>query len=470
MMVSGTLLRLFAVCIGTATITGIAVHVAIRAEAGAPASSSTALQTTLAVIVAGAISCTLTWLSSRGLRTRLRSVRYAAEAIAAGNLERRIHDHNFDEIGGLAAAFNSMTDQLRDRIEALNVEGNRLSSILESMVEGVIATDRQERIVHINAAAARILGLRESEALGKQIWKATRFPQIHDLIAKAMLGKAGVRTEITRPSAADDEVIELRASTLIDAHRTVRGAVVVLHDVTHLRRLERMRRDFVSNVSHELKTPLMAIQGIVETMLDDPDMDPETSVRFLARLRNQSERLGSLVHDLLELSRVESMPAAQDRERVDLRTSIRNSVEHNLPYADEKDIELTYDECQDALIVFGDAEMLRQLADNLLQNAIKYTPGDGHVVATCRREAGFAIFEVRDDGIGIERKHLDRIFERFYRVDKARSRELGGTGLGLSIVKHVAIAHEGNVEVESEPGVGTCFRLRLPLAPSEQAE
>ncbi|MCA8972238.1 MAG: PAS domain-containing protein [Planctomycetes bacterium] len=464
MKASGTLLRLFAVCVGTAVLTGFFVHW-FAAVSMQPSGSQTSLGPTIfAVVLAGVTSCGLTWYASRGLRRRLRSVRHAAEAIAAGNLDRRIHDHHFDEVGGLAAAFNSMTDQLRDRIEAVNVESNRLASILESMVEGVVATDRQERIVHINAAAARMLGVSEREVLGKPVWQATRSPELHDLLAEAMRGKVGARTEITRPSASDDEVIEMRASSLVDTNRSVRGAVVVLHDVSHLRRLERIRRDFVSNVSHELKTPLMAIQGIVETMLDDPDMDPETSVRFLARLRNQSERLGSLVHDLLELSRVESLQVAQERVRIDLRQAIRNSIEHSAPYADEKDIRLSYDEHDEPLMVLGDSEMLRQLADNLLQNAIKYTPGDGSVSARCFRRDDSAIFEVRDSGIGIERKHLGRIFERFYRVDKARSRELGGTGLGLSIVKHVALAHDGNVEVESEPGVGSCFRLSLPLA------
>lgn len=450
----------------TAVLAAIFCAVFIREFGEEPATreSSLWLPVTAAAVAAIAIGTPIQLLLARRSRSRLRGIRRAAEGVAAGDLRPRIHDQADDEIGRLARAFDRTTDELRDRIEDLDIERSKLASILEGMIEGLIATDREHRVVHINAAAERILGVKEQDVLTRSIWEVTRFPQVHQIMRDVMSGADVARAEYTNPKATTDDVIELRASSLVDESGTRNGAIIVIHDVSHLRRLERMRREFVSNVSHELKTPLMAIQGLVETMLDDADMDTETRTRFLARLRNQGDRLGSLVHDLLELSRVETMPPSrEDRETLDLRVPVRNSVEHAAAYAQEKGITLTYTEAPEPLEVLGDVEMLRQLVDNLLQNALKYTPGDGNVTITTLRSAGEAVLEVRDSGIGIDAKHLPRIFERFYRVDKARSRSLGGTGLGLSIVKHVAMTHDGSVDVESEEGVGSCFRVTLPL-------
>ena len=227
-----------------------------------------------------------------------------------------------------------------------------------------------------------------------------------------------------------------------------------------------MRRDFVTNVSHELKTPLTAVRGFVETLLDDPATEPEIQQRFLGKIRHHTYRLSALVTDLLTLSRVESQGLRAERRPMDLREPTRASANLLASRAEEKGLTLHADLPDRALPVMGDVEMLRQVVDNLLDNAIKYTPQGGTVWLRLVENGDSAILEVRDTGVGLEPQHQQRIFERFYRVDRSRSRELGGTGLGLSIVKHVALAHNGNVSVQSTPGEGSTFRVEIPVDPT----
>jgi two-component system phosphate regulon sensor histidine kinase PhoR len=241
------------------------------------------------------------------------------------------------------------------------------------------------------------------------------------------------------------------------------GAVLVFHDLTRLRHLESVRQDFVANVSHEIKTPLSAIHGIVETMIDDPEMSSEMQEHFLLRMFEQSQRLGNLVRDLIALSRFESEDLPLDKEELDLRQPILDAYERFSISAQEKELTLSTDLPQHPVWVEGDGEALRQVFDNLLSNAVRYTPESGRITMRLKEERGQAWAEVEDSGIGIDQDHLSRIFERFYRVDTARSREQGGTGLGLSIVKHIATRLGGGVSVRSQPGTGTIFCVHLPL-------
>jgi two-component system phosphate regulon sensor histidine kinase PhoR len=269
--------------------------------------------------------------------------------------------------------------------------------------------------------------------------------------------------EVRLPAERRDRVLLLQASPLRDAAGELSGAVLVLHDVTELRHLEEVRRDFVANVSHEVKTPLTAIRGMVETILEDPSMDEPTRNRFLERVRSQAGRLSALVTDLLTLSRVERREEAPEKGTLDLRGPVRESFEQQTSEGEDKGLSMEIETPDSPVPVFGDMEALRQAVDNLLSNAVRYTPSEGRIWVRLRTEGEFAVVEVQDTGIGIEPRHQERVFERFYRVDKARSRELGGTGLGLSIVKHITIAHEGSVSLESAPGQGSTFRIRLPL-------
>ena len=235
-----------------------------------------------------------------------------------------------------------------------------------------------------------------------------------------------------------------------------------MHDISERLRVETMRQDFVANVSHELKTPVAAIQALVETILDDPEMSGRTRDRFLRKTRNQSLRLSSIVTDLLTLSRMETEEGVS-RETVDLRDTVAVPAEEAIPTAEVKRIRLHIRVPDRPMWITGDMEGLCLVTSNLVGNALKYTPREGEVTVSLSQEGDQALLEVEDSGIGIEARHLDRIFERFYRVDAARSRELGGTGLGLSIVKRVVLAHSGTVSVESIPGRGSTFRVLLPV-------
>ncbi len=412
--------------------------------------------------IAAVVACLLGFLMARHVTEPLNEMRAVADAMAAGDLDAQVHTRASGELGSLATALNSMQARLRNRMDALTQEQNKLHSILEAMVEGVLATDGNQRIVHVNDVAARILGIDAANSSGQILWEATRFPKIADTVAHTLEHGDDISSEITIPAIGENRFIRIHASPIHDASATITGAVVVLFDVSELRRLEKVRRDFVSNVSHELKTPLTAIRGIAETLSDDPDMPAATRTRFLQHLREQSCRLEALVVDVLRLSRVETEDAAFAFETIDLRTVFGHSVRDARAAADSKHLDLTLSIPDEPVLASADREAMRQVADNLLQNAIRYT-GDGIIHVRLTVESDQAVLSVQDSGMGIEPEHLDRIFERFYRADRARTRASGGTGLGLSIVKNIVLAHGGRVDVQSEVGVGTTFRVHLPL-------
>jgi len=413
-------------------------------------------------LIAAALALILGIFLSRLFSGRLARMTRAAEAIAGGDYAHRPAIRSGDEFGKLSDAIGRMADQLRDRMDALTRERNELRAILGSMLEGVVAVDREERILHLNRNAAEILSTRPEDAIGERIWEVARVQALEETIA-AVLEDASEHTREARIASGPREwVLELIASPLRDSEGEVAGVVLVLHDVSELRRLELVRRDFVVNVSHELKTPLTAIRGFVETMLDDPEIDPDTRQNFLSRVNDQVLRLSTLVSDLLVLSRVESEEEALERRPVDLRGTLRETAGRLSPDTRGRDVEFLLVLPKDPITILGDEESLRQVVDNLLDNALKYTPDGGRIELRLLTAGDEVIIEIEDTGIGIGGAHLDRIFERFYRVDKARSRELGGTGLGLSIVKHITNAHGGRVSVVSEPGRGSTFRVSLP--------
>jgi two-component system phosphate regulon sensor histidine kinase PhoR len=419
-----------------------------------------------AAAVAVVAALIIGYFIDRRISKPLTSMTRAAEALAAGDYTRSPYAGRRDEVGALARALNEMAAQLRERLDHIAADRNEVLAILASMVEGVVAVDLDERIVHINEAAGEILHVAARESMGKHVWEVTRMHEVAEAVSRAIETAAGVTAEITVPAPAGDRVIELHAAPRRDGEGRPAGAVVVLHDVTRLRGLERVRRDFVANVSHEIKTPLTAVRGLIETLLDDAGMDEETRRRFLGKARDQAARLNALVTDLLALSRLESNEQPLERARLDLRGPVEESVRALLPAAEQKRLAVETALPGEPVEVFGDESALRQAVENLLDNAVKYTPDGGRIWVRLRREGETAVVEIEDTGIGIEPAEQPRVFERFYRVDKARSRELGGTGLGLSIVKHIALAHDGDVSVESLPGRGSTFRIHLPLAAS----
>jgi two-component system phosphate regulon sensor histidine kinase PhoR len=332
------------------------------------------------------------------------------------------------------------------------------------MAEGVVAVDGERRVLHMNAVAGRILGADPAAAVGRPFDTVTRVTEVADALAEAVRTGVGRTREMVLTEFPKDRILEIQTGPIAaDPPGTTAGAVVVLHDVTELRRLEAVRRDFVTNVSHELKTPLTAVRGVVETLLDDREMPDSTRDRFLRKLDVQSRRLVGLVTDLLSLARVESRREDLEREPLDFRHVVLESVRALTASAEERRLRFVAKLPEAEVPVRGDRASLRLLVDNLVDNAIKYTPESGSVEVRLQRNGTWALLEVQDTGIGIEDRHRERLFERFYRVDKARSRELGGTGLGLSIVKHVVLAHDGDVTFESVPGEGSTFRVRIPL-------
>jgi two-component system phosphate regulon sensor histidine kinase PhoR len=411
------------------------------------------------------IALPLGFLAARRFTGRLAAMTHLAREIADGDYSRRIRAGGNDEIGELAGALNTMAEQSQQRLERIARDRNRLVTIFAGMVEGVIAIDAEERVILMNVVAGQLLGVNPDDSIGQPIRAVTRTSQIPDLLVRALADAKPTTAEVRIVGTRQDRVMEAYASPLQDLGSVTTGAVVVLHDISDLRRLEAVRRDFVANVSHELKTPITAVQGIIETMQSDTEMDEPTRRGFLERVRAQVSRLGTLVSDLLTLSRIESGTIAGPSERPsDLRRAIEETIAEFGPAAQDKNLRLTVDLPDQPVSVNAESEMLGQIIRNLLDNAVKYTPAGGEVTLRLGASESHATIEVSDTGIGIERMHQERIFERFYRVDKARSRELGGTGLGLAIVKHLVRSLSGSISVTSESGAGSTFTVEVPLA------
>ncbi len=397
--------------------------------------------------------------------TRMRAI---AQRMARGELDQRVPVHGGDEVAELGRALNQMSAALREKVESVEAQRAEVAAILERMVEGVIALDERGRILVMNPGARAILGLGEGAAAspveGRPLLEAVRQKALFDLV-EACRGGAGAdacqgEIELGPPVG---RLVRAHAVAVPLARQRV-GTLLVLHDVTDLRRLERVRAEFVANVSHELRTPLTAIKGYVETLLDGALEEPANARPFLETAHRHAERLGRLVDDLLQLSDVEMGRVVLALEPVELREAADGVVAVFDGPATRKRVGLV-NEVPSDLIARADRDRLSQILVNLVDNAVKYTPDGGEVRLLGRRLDGQVEVAVADTGIGIPSTDLPRITERFYRVDKARSRALGGTGLGLAIVKHLVHAHGGELTIESELGKGTTVRFTLPAAP-----
>ncbi len=305
--------------------------------------------------------------------------------------------------------------------------------------------------------------IRDRGCIGQPIWEVVRVAEIIDALEQALNNREIVKAQMRHLSEEDDLVVDIYAASLQNEHGDAIGAVVVLHNISELDHLERIRRDFVANASHELKTPITAIRGLTETILDDKEMPETTRDDFIQKAHAQSLRLSTLVTDLMTISRLESDQQQTSSSVFDIVELVRLSLLQSEPARNEKQLELNSALSEKPLLLLGDRQSISQLADNLIDNAIKYTDVAGSISVGLDQLEQLAILTVKDSGIGINPQYQQRIFERFYRVDKARSRELGGTGLGLSIVKNIADRHGGNVSVESQPGIGSTFKVVLPL-------
>lgn len=409
------------------------------------------------------------WLA-RAIARPVRRLTDAAGRLAAGGYGERLFAESNDELGRLTMAFNDMSERLALQFRQLEEDRARLRTVLGSMVEGVVALDGEQRILFANERACTLLDFPLAGALGRPLWQLVRLRPLHELLRGAPPAEGFERHEL-RWSGPADRSLTVHVAPL--PGRPPRGAVLVLHDTTELRRLERLRQEFVANVSHELKTPLAVIQACVETLLDGAAADPEHRGQFLHRVAHESRRLHNLILDLLQLARLESETEALHLEAVDAAEAVADCLQRHRTFAEGKQqvLEAEPPPAQEAPPpAWADTEAVQQILDNLVNNALKYTPEGGRVTVRWRREGAGLALEVADTGIGIPAAELPRVFERFYRVDRARSRELGGTGLGLSIVKHLAQAMQGSVRAASRPGAGSTFTVVLPAAVTARGE
>ncbi len=367
-----------------------------------------------------------------------------------------------DEISELGRLLNELSRALADRMAQLEQNHHELLTVLEGMDEGVIAVDENERIRFANEAVCEMFDLDLERDQGRPIWEVIRNQTVETIISQARKTNEHFRgeMELLGPPA---RYLALNASSIPTEDEDNFGVIIVVHDITEVRRLETMRRDFVANVSHELKTPLASIQAYAETLIDGAIDDQDNNRTFLGRIVEQSERLHLLIQDLLSIARLESNTQTNEYTIVNVAEVLERCIKYHQPRAGKKQIKLEV-QAPNEVMVFAETEGIRQILDNLVDNAIKYTPEGGQVKIGIEVQNKQVILKVQDSGIGISEDHLLRIFERFYRVDNARSRELGGTGLGLSIVKHLVNALGGTVEVTSQPDVGTAFIVSLPLA------
>ncbi len=401
------------------------------------------------------------WLSRR-LSRPLVYLRELSNKIALGEFSRTIHvDTGIDEINGLAASMDTMTRLLGERIAIITKQKNEQDAILSSMVEGVIALDMSERIIMINQAAGKMFDVDTAAIKGKWIQEAVRNSGLHKCIHDLFARKASVTAEV---GTASERMLDVHGSIIRGvAQHDLLGVCIVLHDVTDLKKLEQMRRDFVANVSHELRTPLTLIKGFVETLLDGAMKNPADLERFLTIINNHVNRLNTLIEDLLTISHLEK---AEQQENVDRATApldevVDRAIEFCMPRAAQKNIGIVKTGIP-GIVAPLHASLFEQALINLIDNSIKYSTENTTITIATHTQNGTVSVSVADQGCGIAPEHISRIFERFYRVDKARSRKLGGTGLGLSIVKHIVQVHRGTIKVESETGQGSVFTVTLP--------
>lgn len=383
-----------------------------------------------------------------------------ATHIAQGDYDLPIDISGNDQISALAQALHRMRRQLTDHIFDSERTRTELQTILETMPEAVVAVDPDQRILFANRRTYLLFGIHRGDITGQPIWKILRHPGLQDAVAKTLASNDYYSTEFE--VLTPQRVIEYRGTQLcVGDHR---GVLMVLHDVTELRRLERMRQDFFANVSHELKTPLAAIKAFAETLLDDEEAEASTIRHFLSRIDEQADRLHALVVDMLMLARVESKEQAFDIQTVDVHQVIEEVLRSLSDAAAARNVALNTRLAPADRYVVADFEGVATIIGNLVDNAIKYTKANGYVEISTRRQGEMIALDVADNGIGIPAEDLGRVFERFYRVDKARSRQLGGTGLGLSIVKHLTNTFAGSVSVRSQLNQGTTFTVLLPAA------
>jgi two-component system, OmpR family, phosphate regulon sensor histidine kinase PhoR len=418
----------------------------------------------LGVLIAGLIAVISTIIVSKLISKPVENLKIGAIQFAKGNLSYRVSIPDSDEMGTLADSLNKMAQDLETRIRTITEQKNELEAILGSMVESVLVLDQDEKILRCNQAAGFLFGVDPENIKGKTIQEGIRNTQIQRFLKKILESERPIEEEIAllEPS---EKVLNASGTKLEDGNASCIGALIVLNDITNLKKLETMRKDFVSNVSHELKTPITSIKGFVETLKDGAIDDKESARKFLEIIATHSDRLNAIIEDLLSLSRIEQSEGSEKLklENTKIKDLLNSAITACSSHAKEKDMKIEVT-CDKALSANINSPFLEHAITNLIDNAVKYSDPGKTIKLEAGQKGGEVLIHVVDQGFGISKEHLPRIFERFYRVDKARSRKLGGTGLGLAIAKHIVQAHGGKIGVESTFGKGSTFTISIPLA------
>jgi two-component system phosphate regulon sensor histidine kinase PhoR len=403
------------------------------------------------------------WVSRRITRP-IEEMKAGALRFTEGDLTRRLAVPDSEELARLAQTMNRMAESLDEKIRAVETRSMELEAVHASMKEGVIAIDQDERIITINRAAASIFGFTDLDFTGRHIYEIVRNYDLERYVRRALNDPEPVEEDITLVPGAE-RVLNVNSTALMDAGNRRMGTLIIFHDITRIRRLESLHKEFAANVSHELKTPLTSIKGFVETLqYSGLALDGSREAGFLGIIENNVNRLITLVDNLLDLARVERREGEDvDLELHDICQIVGRALASCDDLARKREVLLTRD-CPETLEVPADPILLEQAVFNLLDNAVKHSPPGSEVKVGTRADKGWVFITVRDSGPGIRKEDLSRIFQRFYRVDKARSRDLGGTGLGLAIVKHIVHYHRGDVGAQSVPGKGSTFEIRIPGA------
>ncbi|HQL35442.1 MAG TPA: ATP-binding protein [Bacillota bacterium] len=422
----------------------------------------------IAVLTGIIASSLLGYKMAMNITKPVKEITYTASRISKGQFDRRINLKDRDEIGILADSINDMAAKLNETITSLQDKNIKLESIMSSMINGIIAVDNSEEILFINPVAESLLGITDREVTGKHILQVVRNNSIDNYLKKILMNKEFFSTEVNFDDS-NEKILKLYANPIKqNGANDIEGIIITIQDVTELRKLERIRTEFIANVSHELKTPLTSIKGFAETLKSFDFDDRQDAIRFLNIIEDEAERLYRLINDILSLSELEQRKTKALRDKIDIEKAVEEVLSVLKSQSDKKNIRLSVKIREGLDSLSGDGDKFKQMLINLIDNAVKYTPENGKVSIEAYKQSHDAdldklIIKVKDNGIGIPKQHIPRLFERFYRVDKARSRSIGGTGLGLAIVKHIVILFNGEIEVTSEVGKGTEFRIILPL-------
>jgi two-component system, OmpR family, phosphate regulon sensor histidine kinase PhoR len=381
-----------------------------------------------------------------------------ATELAKGNYKARTYEEHIGKAGMLSQSINILARNLQDMVKAQEMQQDRLTTLIENMGSGLILIDGRGYINLINRSYKEVFGVEPVDYLYRLYYEAISHKEVISLVEEIFMTEVKVRKQMQLPLRIERKHFEVYGAPIIGNNDEWKGIVLVFHDISELKKLEQMRKDFVANVSHELKTPITSIKGFSETLLDGAMEDKKLTENFLSIILKESDRLQSLIQDLLDLSKMESQGFSINLQKVDVTEILRDTLLMLKGKAEEKEIDLFFHE-EGKFFIDGDLYRIKQIFINLINNGITYTPQNGAILVTVKELEGKVLIQITDNGIGMNEEELPRIFERFYRVNKARDRTSGGTGLGLAIVKHLVEAHHGSIQVTSKQGIGTTFTV-----------